>query len=117
MKQAIYIMKRHEEYGDYLALVLPPGTQTTPEEVRPFVEHLAELHQAVKERYGDAARMVRKKDFQAALERRQIHTPEMLTLLRTNVEGDLRAYYVYGSPSPPIRSISVRDLTGTDLLP
>ena len=39
------------------------------------------------------------------LDRRAIHTPEMVEFLKNNVEGDLSRCYVYGSPYRPISSL------------
>jgi hypothetical protein len=55
--------------------------------------------------------------FQAALEGRQTHTPEMFALLQEAIGKQGNRWYVYGSRSRPMSRTWVRDLPDATFVP
>ena len=92
--------------GYYYARVL--GTKSNkPTEISGH-ETVAEFDAAIKKQYGPDAVRVPKRVFHEELERRAIHTPTMVNILRDSYMGDLSAYHVYGSPMRPMSSVWAR---------
>ncbi len=92
--------------GYYYARVL--GTKSNkPAEISGY-ETVGEFDVAIKKQYGPDAARVSKRVFHEELERRAIHTPKMISLLKESYMGDLSAYHVYGSPMRPMSSVWAR---------
>jgi hypothetical protein len=104
MNKTIYTTKRGE-YNTFTALILEPNTREVQELT--YFESMDELKGRVQEEWGDIERLS-PKAFQEELDKRAIHTPEMVTFLQNNPEGDLSRYYVYGSSYRPISSMWAR---------
>lgn len=96
-----YAIKMDRRYP--YALVLKPDS-TRPEEYTGH-EDTQELHQNMKDTFGPDAKQLPGTQFQAEIERRSVHTKEMLALLEENgqiLDRDLVRCYVYGSYNRPM---------------
>ncbi len=102
----IYTMKRDNQ-GNLTALILTSDNTGNPLEITSFKIPM-DLHQTVKEHYGNDATYVSPRFFQTALEDRRTHSPELLEILKNSGEGDLSRRWVYGSPCRPIGRIWAR---------
>jgi len=99
---ATIFMAKRDDDGDLSAYILTEKSNKPTE--MGFFANIAELKEAVKLQYGEDAVLVPQRKFQAELESRQVHTPEMIDLLDRAgdlEDGDLRKCVVYGSPLRP----------------
>ena len=106
MDNIICAMKR-DDLGDLTALILTPDNKKKPSELAYF-RTPQELREAVKEHYGDDVLYVPLRILNEELEKRRVHSPEMLEMLKNNPEGNLSRRFVYGSPIRPMSSVWAR---------
>jgi hypothetical protein len=103
MDNTIYTTRREND-GYFTALILEAGSRQVKEE---SCFTLEELKSIIADTYGDIQR-ISPRLFQEEINNRTVHSDEMLSLLRNNVEGDLSQRYVYGSPMRPMSSVWAR---------
>jgi hypothetical protein len=104
---AIYQLTREHD-GYFIAYIL--SLKSRKASTMSGYETQAEFDTAVKEHYGPDTIRVPKKAFWEEVERRAIHTPEMIALLQQAHERDLTKWYVYGSPCRALHLYEVRDI-------
>jgi len=93
----------------YRALVLQEGF-TKPDTYDGFFT-ARELHEYMQNQFGTDVQRLTGAQFQQELARRQVHTPEVLTLLKRDGDllgQDLTNYFVYGSFNRPMDSMWAR---------
>jgi hypothetical protein len=91
------------------ALVLKPGARVA--EKYEGYYNARELHENMRDNFGDTVQRLPASKFQQELEKRLVHTPEIVALLARNGEllgVDLSQYFVYGSPMRPMDSLWAR---------
>lgn len=99
---------RRDEDGYWYALVLTDNSHH-PTEMRGF-EDLPDLKQQVCEQYQGSELMSSRK-FDAEIESRHIHSPEMIAMLQLYGERlgeDLSSHVVYGAPLRPMNATWAR---------
>jgi len=105
----IYTLKPSGLNFSHMASVLP-SDGTRPVQL-PLYGTIAQLQEAVKERYGEDAQRVSPRKFDEEVASRQVHTPDvcaMLTLYGERIGEDLSSHVVYGSPMRPMNSVWAR---------
>jgi hypothetical protein len=95
----IYQLTRESD-GYFIAYIL--SLKSRKPSTMSGYETQVEFDTAVKEHYGVDTVRVPKKAFWEEVERRSVHTPEMLAVLRDSYMGDLTGYHVYGAPMRPM---------------
>jgi hypothetical protein len=91
------------------ALVLKPGS-TRPEKYEGYY-NARELHENMRDHFGSDVVRLPGSQFQAEVERRQVHTPGVIALLKRDGDllgQDLTRCFVYGSFNRPMDSIWAR---------
>lgn len=102
--ETIYTTRREND-GTLTALVLEPNTREIKELTYFF--DMTELCNKIQEEWGDINRL-HPRDFQKEIDKRSVHSVEMLEMLRDNPEGNLARRFVYGSPMRPMSSVWAR---------
>ena len=98
LDHTVYRVYRNEVWYWEAAILLPSSHTPT---LLKGEDSWALTMQQVKETYGEDAVRLSEGKFQQELERRRLHTPEMLTLLKNNwTERDLSTWHVYGAFRP-----------------
>lgn len=100
--KTIYTIKRGD-YNSFVAHVLTPSS-TIPSQMFPY-QDIQEVHDAVREHYGEDVQRVSTRMFDEMAVSRRTHTPAITLLLQQFSEilrTDLSQYVVYGSPMRPM---------------
>lgn len=90
-----------------VALVLLPNASSPVEETDGGYEDLQDLQERITSKY-DGAEFVSPKKFKQAIAERQVHPPEMLSLLKQYNEllgTDITSHFVYGSAYRPTNTM------------
>lgn len=102
-----YTLKKDSRYPH--ALVLLP--QARKSEEYDGYENEQELHKNMQDTFGSGVTCLPESQFQQELDRRLIHTPEVVALLKRDGDllgQDLSRHFVYGSYNRPMNSLWAR---------